>query len=222
MTFSWCVPCRGREADLLVSWPALARAWEPGVELVLVDYGCTPPLAETVTPAEDRYCLLTRMVRVEAPWYRMAHARNVAIRAAVGDVIVISSTDITPQVGYFSMLRARFEETGAYWLEPTPRYLGVIAVQRQALLDAGGFDERFDYYGPEDRELAERLHRRGLAHATYPSSWLSVRPTPQAEKRRHYAPMPEDEMYRRGRTVWADCQARAQLVANDGLEWGQA
>jgi hypothetical protein len=96
----------------------------------------------------------------------------------------------------------------------------VIVVERQALIDAGGYDERFEFYGPEDEELNERLVRRGLVAQEIPGM-LSVIRTPNSQKTANYrVKMSKREMVVEMHKILDENRANHLMVANRGSEWG--
>lgn len=230
MLVSFTLPCHRREDDLAVTLPVLmdSAAASPPCEVLIVDYGNTGhPVLEVVAelrPVKPWWGVDLRVVEYRGrDHFHMAHARNVGIRAAAGEVVVITSCDIRPLAGFVPTLRKRFKETGATWLRPdTFEYVGVVAVRRDELVAAGGYDERFEFYGGEDRELHERLERRGARWATYPAAGLvEMTRTPNARKVEGYRlPLTKTEMLERGSAIRLENQRRGVLVANEGREWG--
>jgi hypothetical protein len=211
---SYTLPCHKREADLLACLPSVITAAlaSPPVEIVVVDYGCVPHL----TAYQDSLWPdgLLRVVRVEAEHFHMAHARNVGIRQATGDVVVAFLADQVLQPSFFADVRA-LTKAGTYlkWHE-------TFVFNRQEILDAGGFDERFELYGPEGKELHDRLQRRGL-HAHRLGSVVSQLRTSEVDKVRNYRlKASKHEMHHVGMAYWRDNQERGVTVANAGAEWG--
>jgi hypothetical protein len=216
---SYTLPCHKRESDLLACLPSVIVAANaaPPVEIVVVDYGCSEPLAPKLwyfarTLSEG---VSLRTVRCEAQFYHMAHARNVAIRHAAGQIIVAFLADQTIQPGFFKYVREQM--TPGRFLKWEETYI----FHRQDIFAAGGFDQRFEFYGPEGKEAADRLQRRGLEQIDIMRSDLvsQVR-TPNSEKLRNYRlPLSKREMHDQGMVYWRDNQVNGVTVANpDG--WG--
>lgn len=232
MLLSYTIPCHKRYEDLRVAFPVVAEAARDGdVEIVIVDYGrqddVTMGLLELIMDeALDLDGLHVRLVQAtkDRDYYHMAHARNVGIKAAEGEFVIISSADILPAPGYFTHIRHRLEDTGADWLRPHPLYQGVIVCRRELLLAIGGFDERFEFYGPEDRDLGRRLSLcDGEQNGVYSSGYLDVIQTPNAVKVQNYRlPLSKKEMSNRGRAVYDDNLAAGRIIVNEGVEWGKA
>lgn len=224
ITISYCLPCHKRTEDLLAAWPSVVAAANasPPVEIVLVDYANDQPLPDQwsdVCTAENRLRVVVYRGREH---YHMAHARNLSIRAATGDYILIASADFLPTPELFTDIRQQIAQSGAVWLEPSSeRLVGAICVKRDELIAAGGYDERFEFYGPEDKELNARLRRRGLSRAQYSAAFLSLIPTPDAKRVQNYRlPLGKRSMHEDGMRAYLDNEARGVLVVNEGIDWG--
>lgn len=229
MLISYTIPCCKREADLekalpFVFWAARAS---PPVEIVLVDYANEFDIwkgSEIGALQLGDSGSWLEIVRYRGrDHYHMAHARNLSIKAATGDFIVISSSDICPALDYFQYVRERLDETGADLLIPDLCFVGVIVCRRQALLDAGGYDERFEFYGSEDKDLNMRLRRRGLKSAPYQAcDHLTMFRTLNWDKVKNYRlPITKTEMMQRGKAILVENLKAGVLVANEGHEWGK-
>lgn len=210
MLISYCVPCHDRVGDLAQSWPTVQEAAKqsPPIELVLVDYANKAPLPDATVVYRGR------------PNFHMAHARNLSIRAATGDYVMIGSADFLLDRMLFAHLRERISETGATWLRPKG-YLGAIVCRRDVLIAIGGYDERFEFYGPEDKDLAARLIRFVGRPASYAHALLAVIPTPDSLKVRGYRrSLSKREMHEDGMRVFSENERKGLVVANKDIEWG--
>jgi hypothetical protein len=144
----------------------------------------------------------------------MAHARNVGIKAACGDVVCAFVADQIVAPNFFTAVAERLQPgTFLTWEETFVCY-------RDDIVAAGGFDERFELYGPEGKELTERLERRGLRRVKLPKdSLVSQLPTQYKDKISNYAQqLSRREMHHIGMDTWKACGE--QLVANVGKDWG--
>jgi glycosyl transferase family 2 len=217
---SYTLPCHKRDADLVACLPSVMTAANtaPPVEILVVDYGHPGTLVQAVRPFL-RQCeagVTLRIVRVEAEYFHMAHARNVGIRQAAGDIIVAFLADQIVGVTFFAEVRtALFPGSFLKWEE-------TYICRREDILAAGGFDERFEFYGPEGKELADRLMRRGLTQVDIMRRDLVTQiRTSNTEKLRNYREsLSKLQMHQRGMDVWRDNMARNVLVANEGKAWG--
>ena len=204
---SYTMPCHKRQEDLSIALQSLfvARAKsQSDIEIVVVDYGNPLPL---VLPPN------IRRVVSEGRYFHMAHARNVGIKAARGSVICSMVCDQIVEPNFFNVISGllqsgtflSWQETFVFW------HSDIEAV--------GGFDERFELYGPEGKELAERLERCGLHKIQIPKDLVSQLPTSYKDKISNYAQsLSRREMHHIGMDTWKECGG--QPVANVGKEWG--
>jgi len=226
--FSWTIPCHKRLPQLLQSLPGLVAAAnaDPPVEIVIVDYGDQPALEPELLPILANLSPENRALTVfyrGRPYYHAGHARNLSIRASTGDYVIISSTEITPAVGYFRHLREQLAAANAKWLACDSRYVGVLVIDRLELIAAGGYDERFEFYGGDDKDLRERLRRRRLPEGYYcGEDWLTMTRTYNADKVRNYRlPLTKTAMMMAGSAIFKENREQGVLVANEGLDWGK-
>ena len=225
-TISICIPSMNRTDDLRQVLPQLISAANacPPVEIVVLDYNSSDGLAEYITEAQAAKLTggsrLTYRRYEGRDTYHMAHARNLSVRASTGDYALISSSDIIVGASYIRAVRERIA-AGYPWVYPSDRFVGVICVRRSEFDAAGGFDERFEFYGKEDRDLHARLVRRGVRAATVPDAGLSLIYTPWPKKLANYRPgVGRREMHKRSLKLYEQNVARGVLVANEGREWG--
>jgi GT2 family glycosyltransferase len=185
------VPTRDRTAALERCLTALREQEEvPELELIVVDDGGSQPEAvamvvERVQPA--------RLLRLggQGP----AAARNAGVRAATGEIVLLTDDDCVPGREWAARLCRRLEAgdvevvSGAtlpgrrddlllvasqtvstYAAERVPLMLGNNLGCRRKLLLAHPFDEAFGEAAGEDREWSERLRRNGVGVALEPEA----------------------------------------------------
>lgn len=218
---SYTLPCHKREADLLTTLPSVIAAANaaPPVEIVVVDYGHPGTLVKAIwgllpSCAEG---VSLRTIRVEAEHFHMARARNVGIQRAQGQIIVAFLADQFVGLDFFKELRAALQPgTFLKWIE-------TFAFWRDDIRAVCGFDERCEFYGPEGKELADRLQRHGVHVVKFPASCgIDQIKTPDSKKLQHYRlPLSKQEMHARGMDVWQENRINEVTVANQGKEWGQ-
>lgn len=228
MLISLCIPCHNRLDDLKRTMPITidsARA-SPPVEIVVVDYASPDALPEYLEEIRGELAGPGNPVLVSRRYegrdhYHMAHARNLTVRLASGDYIVILSADIAPRPEYLNCIRHEISANGYAWIY-VRQYRGVVCCKRQEIIDAGAYDEDFEFYGPEDRDLHERLLRRGERVGSVPPELIYVIQTPKAQKALNYRlPLTRHEMHNRGMAVLRRNIGNGALVANEGREWGR-
>ncbi|HUW56663.1 MAG TPA: galactosyltransferase-related protein [Planctomycetota bacterium] len=226
--------CHRREDDLYAALPFVIAAANasPPVEIIVVDYANPEPLvldqfAENLNPPSTFVVVTYRGRR----HYHTTHARNLSIRHSRGEYIVTAMCDICPKPGYFALLRQRIAETDAAFLLPWagrhrrwPRTTmpGMIVCRRAELVEAGGFDERMEFYGGEDKELGQRLLRRGAANDVYhEAAELDMIPTPNPVRIANFRlPLDKAGMMRLSNQIRYENDQKGILVVNEGHDWG--
>jgi hypothetical protein len=221
---SYVVPCHKREADLLACLPYVhaAAAASPPVEILVVDYGNPEPLVipDVVTVVDRKH-----------PHFHLARSRNVGIRASTGDFVIGSNADVAPSAAFFSAIRSKLTP-GIVWLSPeglNPHgrgaYPWATVCERGELIAAGGYDERIEFYGRDDKDLWARLKRRGAPHVEWcPSDHiLKMLRTSNAAKVANYRLLlSKAKMMSIAKKVMLQNLQEGRLTANDGKRWGLA
>ena len=185
MKISFCTTCMGRAHHLkrtLARNLADTVDWvrPDAVEFVVVDWSSPDDLAEwfetdpELAPYRERGIL--RLVRVPGQThFRHSHAKNVAHRAATGDVVCNVDADNFVGPGFASFLRATFVRRRRAVVATSrldrgltdQRYqgcMGRIAMHRTDVDALGGYDEseRFRGWAAEDTDLLMRAVRSRL------------------------------------------------------------
>ncbi len=211
--FSYCVPIRNRAEDFKQALPTALKAARksPPVEIVVLDYGSTDCLASCLSPyfAEIKYHYH------DAPYFHMAKARNLAMEAGNGEYLISTNADTLLDPSYFQVVRDLVGQTNCDLALAGERN-GVIVVKREEFHASGGFDERFEFYGPEDRDLVNRLKRRGLHVAYYKADLLEDIPTPNKKKATGYRlAISKWDMKALMHPIFVGNEAEGRLTAND-------
>ena len=96
---------------------------------------------------------------------------------------------------------------------------GWPVIRKDEFIAAGGFDERMEYYGKNDRDLQNRLWRRGGKFTYYPSDILSTIPTPREAKFKNYRLKSAHRMKVLNKEIYEENMRNKVLTVNpDG--WG--
>jgi len=192
-----------------------ARA-SPPVEIAILDYNSKDGLKEYLDPFGNAITY----TRYTGRWYyHIAHAWNLAARCSAGEYIVFAGADALIAEGYFATLRRLISE-GAIWIRGR-HYKGIICVQHAEFVAAGGYDERFEFYGGEDKELEARLRRRGAPFALLPDDLVYTLKTSNEDKVSNYRlNLTKREMMERGAQIRAENAAAGLMVANEYRLWG--
>jgi glycosyltransferase involved in cell wall biosynthesis len=227
MLISICIPCHNRTYDLKKIMPSLIAAANasPPVEIMILDYNSPDDLSSFMLHTKG----VTKFVGGSAlsckkytgrDYYHMAHARNLSVLASSGEFVVIFSTDIILHEDYFKVVRKMLKEEDYTWLHHHRKHLGITLLRAYEFVEAGGFDERFEFYGKEDKDLLLRLKRRGNKFGQMPSNLLISIPTPRKEKYKNYRlSLNRPEIYKRSKAIYEENIKNEVLVANKG-GWG--
>ena len=193
-----------------------AANMSPPVEIALLDYNTYGGLPSSIIL---RSGIISYRRYTGRDYYHMAHARNLSVLMSRGDYIMIMSADILLDKDVIAKIRDEINK-GSNWIL-FKNYEGVIVIPRQEFIDAGGYDERFEFYGPEDRDLNDRLARRGNKR-TVLTDGVSVIQTPKAQKSLNYRlPISRKKMKNLMKPIYLENTENKALVANEGVEWGQ-
>ncbi|WP_254524527.1 glycosyltransferase family 2 protein [Natrinema caseinilyticum] len=141
---------------------------------------------------------------VNDPDLGVCEARNLGLERADGEIVAFTDDDCRPPVGWVEAIRRAFDERDDLVLLEGPVDGGMtyegrrkyptcnLAVDRRTAIDAGGFDERFEYWR-EDTEFGWRMEEYGTAvydervrmvHPDRPRSSI-VRENERLLRRRH-------------------------------------
>lgn len=226
MLISFAVPCGNRLNDLKNTLPHLIAAANasPPVEISILDYASSDGLEEYMkdfvshaTLASDNMISFRRYSGRDH--FHKAHALNLAILTSHGEYFCLLGSDAIPEVGYIPAVRNLIAD-GCIWGHASD-VCGIIFCQRKEFVEAGGYDERIEFYGGEDRELDARLTRRGAKFGLVPKGLTSVIVTPNDQKVKNYRlPLSKREMTKLTRAIVEENERNQLLVANpDG--WGK-
>jgi hypothetical protein len=204
--------------DLRRTLPRTLSAAEasPPAEVAILDYNSSDGLESYVC----QFGNAVTYTRFEGRWYyHIAHAWNLATRCSGGEYIVIAGADALFRENYLVVVRQLIDQ-GAVWIRGR-HYKGIVCLSRHEFEEMGGYDERFEFYGSEDKELEARLVRRGAQLGLLPDDLVYTLKTPDENKVQNYRlPMTKREMMRHNATLRKESEAMGRLVANEGQQWG--
>ena len=226
---SICIPCMNRLPDMKMSLPnniGAANA-SPPVEIVILDYNSKDELSCYIdqvrkdAPIGDGNSL--RYFRYTKPeYYHNAHARNLVSILAKGDYLVELGSDASLNEESIKTVRRFIKDYQCEFMYPFG-IEGIMVVKRDEFIKAGGYDERMELYGAEDKDLSYRLIRRGLKHGELPANFVKINYTKRINKVKNYR-LPEmswKEMAAVNYVYLRENIANNAMVANEGKEWGQ-
>lgn len=168
----FCTTCKGRAQHLELTLPQNLSDNEDCKFLVL-DYNSQDHLLPWLEKNHKFDLDSGRLVLYRMPVperFRMAHAKNVAHRLGIvegGETLVNLDADNFTGKGFASYIGAAMDDDDSFlWARMVPGLLprgisGRIAVSAKAFVNVGGYDERFDTWGPDDKDFNARLRRLG-------------------------------------------------------------
>ena len=217
------MPCKNRTHDLKKTLPHImdAGALSPPVEYLILDYGSDDDLKEyaeemAYNDEYDENYFTYKSVRQE--YYHMAHAWNLAAKFSRGKYLAVFGTDIIPDADYFKVVREKLAEDDYKWMRGK-KLKGVLVCEREEFMNAGGYDERFELYGPEDDDLEERLVRRKAKFCLLPDL-LSEITTAKTDKTSNYRITSRLQAKKIQKPIHEENIRNQVLVANEGKKWG--
>ena len=225
MIISWCIPCHNRTYDLKKTLPLVIQAANQSspVEIVILDYNSQDDLAEyyaQTTQAHFDCCdgvTLTYEKYTGRDYYHMAHAQNLSMIAASGEYVINVGADVIPAINYFSTIRELLSLGDVVWMS-SKRY-GMAVIRKDEFIAAGGNDERLEFYGKTDRDLIDRLHRRGGKYVRYPDNIMTTIPTSREQKWKNYRLRSAHRMKVLNKEIYEENMRNEVLTVNpDG--WG--
>jgi Sulfotransferase domain/N-terminal domain of galactosyltransferase len=176
---AFCTTCKGRAQHIKQTLPRnlVDNQSYHNCVFVLVDYASPDDLAEYVQLTKSSDLQSGRLVYYRYPKpgpFRMAHAKNLAHRLGIlegADILVNLDADNFTERGFAGYVAEQFKGGGNVFLwsrmvkdgpERTDRGIsGRIAVTCEQFLNAGGYDEKFETWSPDDKDFNLRLQRLG-------------------------------------------------------------
>lgn len=198
---AFCTTCKGRAQHLKLTLPknlADNVDYENAVFVVL-NYGSQDDLLPFLLNSHGKDIQSGRVAvytyETDGP-FKMAHAKNLAHRAALyegADILVNLDADNFTGRDFARYIASEFESYDSIFLWANmrkgvmPRGInGRIAVDRNAYLKVGGYDERFETWSPDDKDFNRRLRRLGYEAREIPAIFLNGVPHNDKMRFREY------------------------------------
>jgi glycosyltransferase involved in cell wall biosynthesis len=176
---SFCITCKGRIEHIKQTLRQnIDDNQGADVQFVLLDYNSTDGLQEYIKENfadEIADGTLKYVYYPEAEKFKRGHAKNMAHRAADGEILVDLDGDNFTGEGFADYVAKQFDEANeGIFLRPLPETLaelsnkgtvgcaGRIAVKREDFFAIGGYDEKYKGWSAEDANLDKRLQDCGL------------------------------------------------------------
>jgi predicted glycosyltransferase involved in capsule biosynthesis len=127
-------------------------------EVIVVDYDCPDRTKEWVAAHFPQVRLVTV---TEQPYFNLSRARNVGAKQGSASSLVFCDADqlLAPS---FSSRVLTMIGPGTYLRTLHDMRWGPVACEAKAFWALGGYDDAFQGWGVEDRDLIERFDRSGL------------------------------------------------------------
>lgn len=182
----FCTTCKGRVQHIEQTLPAnLKDAESSDCKFLVLDYNSTDYLCDYLTSFRDEIekgKLVVYSFKQPGP-FKMAHAKNMAHRLGIlegGDILCNLDADNLTGPGFAEYIAKRFTEATDeifLWAKMIQGKLakgisGRIVVSARAFLNAGGYDERYSTWGPDDKDFQTRLRRMGYQACQIPPDFL--------------------------------------------------
>lgn len=229
LLISYCIPCGNRAGDLKHVMPLVIRSANnsPPVEILVLDYNSTDDLDDYMESLRDidlaEGTTISYIKYNKGKYYHNAHARNLVSLAAKGEYIIAAASDIYLEKMFFSRVKKELKASQRSFLRLDSRTMvGIIVLKKSEFIEAGGYDERFDLYGSEDRDLNSRLERRGLEYGLIARKYLHTLKNPPEIKGQNYRlNLSKSRMTHEMAKIYQENVENHVLVANQGKAWGQ-
>lgn len=225
---SLCVPCMNRLEDLVLTMPYMIDAANasPPVEIAIVNYNSTDRMEDYIFSLMDNGNLVSdNSIRYRKytgrDTYHAAHANNLAMLLGSGEYVALIPADVFVGSDFISILRSLFG-SGYEWCNTRKKHRSTIAIKRNEFVASGGYDERFEMYGPDDIDIIERLERRGLKHGFIPDEALSsIYTSPDKKVANYRIRASHKELGKMSMPYYYENRDNKVLVANVGAAWGE-
>lgn len=155
--------CMGRLHHLRQSLPLVAA--QPGLRCVVVDYGCPDNAGDWVS-ANFPDVSVVRATAVSR--FNVSKARNMGARHSTTRWICFLDADILVAPDFHHTLVAVLRGKSFFLAAPCPHELvGLVACRLEDFTAVGGYDELFEGWGSEDKDLYMRLTRSGCQRSSF-------------------------------------------------------
>jgi glycosyltransferase involved in cell wall biosynthesis len=178
--------CKGRLEHLRRALPTFVEQSES--EVIVVDYDCPERTKDWVAA---HFPVVRIAIVTEAPIFNLSRARNVGARLARAPWLAFCDADDLLPPSFASELLSRMVP-GTYLrtLRNTPfgpkkQWIPLVC-EAAAFWAVGGYDDAFRGWGPEDRELIDRLGRSGIKEGLGTAALVETLPHSNAARSTYY------------------------------------
>jgi glycosyltransferase involved in cell wall biosynthesis len=171
LSLSIITTCKGRLEHLQQTLP---RMVEQGFPVIVVDYDCPQGTAAWVAMHYPQ----VRVVRHRAtPLFNHSHARNLGALAAASEYLLFLDADVFLSPNVLERIKSQVQPNSFFChLQADRNLFGACLCPRMSFEKVGGYDEQFEGWGGEDRDLYDRLTLLGLKVQDFPAHAMSAIP----------------------------------------------
>ena len=176
------VTCMGRLHHMRQSLPLLVL--QPGIRCIVVDYGCPDRVGDWT---EQNFPEVDVVRAGPVTHFNVAKARNLGARHARAPWLCFMDADTLVAPGFMQQRMDALREKCFYRAEPCPQELvGLVICPRADFEKIGGYDEVFEGWACEDRDLYARLRRSGCTPLSFAAESLQPLVHDDTQRTRHH------------------------------------
>ena len=204
----------------------------PDAEFVLLDYGGTPGIEEWASENLAQYAASGRLkvIRAEGQRYWVAaHAKNIAHKAASGDIICNLDSDVTIPDGFCNFVFKSFSEKNIVMAfastdaDGNDGCAGFVAARRDHFYAVNGYDESINLgWGYDDMNYQFRVRMHNGLELFVPPPVISCISHSNEVRTENCQLKDIRETMQISQNICEDAAISSDYVANKGVEWGRA
>jgi len=234
LKISFCTTCMDRLYHLKETYLANLHNCKsyPDAEFVLVDYGGRDGVSEWVEGNLGEFLDSGRLkfMRADEPRYWVAaHAKNIAHRAATGDILCNLDADVTLPNGFCGYVRRSFLGDRIVMsfrsedADGNNGCAGFVAATREDFYSVNGYDESINLgWGYDDLNYQFRVRMHNNLKLFTPPPLISCLLHSNEVRTANCQLKDIGETMQLSKNICEDVAASKDYVANKGVEWGQA
>ena len=228
---SICTTCMGRTHDLKETLPVNMKDNEDyqNLEFVLVNYASRDDMDEWVKSSFEKEMESGRLRYVKVvddiQYFEMGHSRNIAFKAATGEIVNNVDADNYTNREFASTLNkmAELQPRNAVFAKGKRLMHGRLGFYKDEFIRIGGYDEDLSGYGFDDHNLLYRAMASGMKMMWWGQVCKMRRiKTPRALAGQNMADSNWKRTQEINRKLTFEKLARGEYIANRERNWGSA